>query len=336
MLTENFIECYVLISNDWEGKNIKSKSIHFRINETILEKFEDALIYEGINKTEFLTHAIQNFCAKVASQKMNDVKRQYEASTHLQVRIDTHILYEEKRVDLDEWVIKLLNLTKDEKILDIGCATGAFLSLLQTKGHRGVLTGLDQSSKMIEEATKNSKKKNLTIEWIIGDARKLPFLGNSYDWLVARHMLYHVPNLQETIEGFKRVIKPNGGLITTTNSRDSLPKIRELCNDMLFEFGFPERVSPTAPFCIENAKELLNSTFDRVDETVISNSLIFEQPEPIMNYVVSMFPSLNIPQDTGLYTDMKKWLKVEVENRLASNGRVWRDPKDVGFYLCRK
>ncbi|MGG2028030.1 class I SAM-dependent methyltransferase [Gottfriedia sp. S16(2024)] len=336
MLTENLKACYVLIINAWEGTNIKSKSIHFRINETILEKFEDALIYEGINKTEFLTHAIQNFCAKVASQKMNDVKRQYGASTNLQVRIDTHLLYEEKRVDLDEWVIKLLNLTNDEKILDIGCATGAFLSILQTKGHRGHLTGLDQSPKMIEEAKKKPNQKNLNIEWIIGDARKLPFSSNSYDWLVARHMLYHVPDLQGTIEGFKRVIKPNGGLITTTNSRDSLPKIRELCNDMLLEFGFPERVSPAAPFCIENAKELLNSVFDKVEEKVISNSLIFGQPEPIVNYIISMFPSLNIPHDTDLYTDMKNWLKLETEDRLARIGRVWRDPKDVGFYLCRK
>ncbi|WP_051957337.1 class I SAM-dependent methyltransferase [Bacillus sp. UNC322MFChir4.1] len=326
---------FLLIKNR-EVNNIKGKSIHFRINETILENFEDALVYEGINKTEFLTHAIQNFCAKVESQKMDDVKRQYGASTHLQVRMDTHVLYEEKRVNLDEWVIKLLNLTHDEKILDIGCATGAFLSLLQTMGHKGHLTGLDQSSNMIEEANKLSQQKNLNIEWIIGDARKLPFSSNSYDWLVARHMLYHVPNLQSTIEGFKRVIKPNGGLLTTTNSCESLPKIRELCNNMLIEFGFPERVSPAAPFCIENAKEILSSTFNKVEEKVISNSLIFEQPEPIVNYIISMFPSLNIPHDTDLYTDMINWLKFEVENILARNGRVWRDPKDVGFYICKK
>ncbi len=144
---------------------------------------------------------------------MNDVKRQYGASSHLQVRIDTHVMYEEKRVDLDEWVIKLLNLTHEEKILDVGCATGIFLSLLKTKGHKGHLTGLDQSSKMIEEANKKSKQKNLNIEWIIGDARKLPFSNNSYDWVVARHMLYHVPDLQGTIEGFERVIKPNGDLL---------------------------------------------------------------------------------------------------------------------------
>ncbi|MBP0725823.1 class I SAM-dependent methyltransferase [Bacillus sp. RG28] len=315
---------------------MKGKSIHIRINETILEKFEEALIYEGINKTEFLTHAIQNFCSKVESEKMNDIKRQYGTSTHLQVRIDTHVKYEEKRIDLDEMVINLLNLTNDEKILDIGCATGAFLTLLQTIGHKGQLTGLDQSPKMIEEANKKSQQKNLNIEWIIGDARKLPFSSNSYDWVVARHMLYHVPDIQKTIEGFKRIIKPNGGLVTTTNSRNSLPRIMELCNNMLVEFGFPERISSAAPFCIENAKEILSSTFDSVEEKVISNSLVFEQAEPIVNYITSMFPSLNIPDNTDLYTDMKNWLKIEAENILLRNGKVWRDPKDVGFYLCKK
>ncbi len=105
---------------------------------------------------------------------------------------------------------------------------------------------------------------------------------------------------------------------------------------MLIEFGFPERVSPAAPFCIENAKEILSSTFNKVEETVISNSLVFEQAEPIVNYIVSMFPSLNIPDDTELYTDMKNWLKIEAENILTRNRRVWRDPKNVGFYICRK
>lgn len=116
-------------------------------------------------------------------------------SDYLQVRIDTHMKYEEKQVNLDKIVISQLQLTGQEKILDIGCASGKFLITLQKLGHQGQLTGLDQSPAMIQEAKKNSKNTKKSIEWVVGNAIKLPFPNNFYDWIVARHMLYHVPDI---------------------------------------------------------------------------------------------------------------------------------------------
>ena len=43
----------------------------------------------------------------------------------------------------------------------VGCANGKFLSLLQANGHKGQLTGFDQSEAMLSEATKT----NNLIEW---------------------------------------------------------------------------------------------------------------------------------------------------------------------------
>lgn len=106
----------------------KRKDIHFRIEEKLLERFEAALHYEGLKKTDVLTHAIQQFCTKVECEKMNDVKRQYNVSNHLQTRIDTHKHYEEKHVNLDKVVMDHLQLQGDEKILEVGCANGKFLS----------------------------------------------------------------------------------------------------------------------------------------------------------------------------------------------------------------
>ena len=46
----------------------KRKDIHFRIEEKLLERFE-VLHYEGLKKTDVLTHAIQQFCTKVECEK---------------------------------------------------------------------------------------------------------------------------------------------------------------------------------------------------------------------------------------------------------------------------
>ncbi|WP_253265819.1 class I SAM-dependent methyltransferase, partial [Bacillus thuringiensis] len=235
----------------------KRKDIHFRIEEKLLERFESALQYEGLKKTDVLTHAIQQFCTKVECEKMNDVKRQYSVSNNLQTRIDTHKHYEEKQVNLDEIVIEHLQLQGEESILEVGCASGKFLSLLQTNGHKGPLTGLDQSEAMLAQAAKT----NNLIEWKRGDANKLPFETNCYDLIIARHMLYHVKDVETTIQGLHKVIRPGGSLLATTNSNDTLPRIIEMCNRMLDAFDLPKTTSSVTPFCLENGKEILQSVF---------------------------------------------------------------------------
>ncbi len=310
----------------------KRKDIHFRFEEKLLKRFESALHYEGLKKTDVLTHAIQQFCTKVECDKMNDVKRQYNVSNHLQTRIDTHTHYEEKHADLDKIVIKHLQLQGEENILEVGCASGKFLSLLQTNGHKGTLTGFDQSEAMLAEAAKT----NNLIEWKRGDASKLPFETNCYDLIIARHMLYHVKDVEKTIQGFHKVIRPSGTLLATTNSSVTLPRIVEMCNRMLDAFDLPKTTSSVTPFCLENGKEILQSVFPTVEETVIHNALVFHHATPIVNYISSMFPSLNIPDNTYLHAEMKVWLKEEVENELSLHNGIWRDPKTLAIYRCQK
>ncbi|PQZ57201.1 MULTISPECIES: class I SAM-dependent methyltransferase [Bacillus] len=310
----------------------KRKDIHFRIEEKLLARFEDALHYEALRKTDVLTHAIQQFCIKVECEKMNDVKRQYNVSNHLQTRIDTHKHFEEKQVNVDEVVIEHLQLQGEEKILEVGCANGKFLSLLQNNGHKGPLTGFDQSETMLSEAA----IQNNMIEWKLGDASKLPFEANCYDWIIARHMLYHMKDVEKTIQGFHKVIRPGGALLATTNSKVSLPRIDEMCNKMLVAFDLPKTSPSAAPFCLENGKELLHSVFPTVEETIIHNALVFHRATPIVNYISSMFPSLNIPDNMSLHTEMKDWLKKEIENELTIHDGIWSDPKTLVIYRCKK
>ena len=44
------------------------------------------------------------------------------------------------------------------------------------------------------------------------DANKLPFETNCYDLIIARHMLYHVKDVETTIQGLHKVIRPGGSL----------------------------------------------------------------------------------------------------------------------------
>ncbi|EJQ97629.1 methyltransferase [Bacillus cereus MC118] len=105
---------------------------------------------------------------------------------------------------------------------------------------------------------------------------------------------------------------------------------------MLDAFDLPKTSPAVAPFCLENGKDLLHSVFSTVEETIIHNALVFHHSTPIVNYISSMFPSLNIPDNMSLHTEMKEWLKEEIENELTIHDGIWSDPKTLVIYQCKK
>jgi ubiquinone/menaquinone biosynthesis C-methylase UbiE len=263
-----------------------------------------------------------------------DVARQYATADPLRVRMRTHELYEERRVDLDEICHAALELQGDESLLDAGCGPGRFLALISGRGHRGRLVGLDQSAAMVDEIGKLAVPGH-RIEAVHGDVQSLPFDVGAFERVVARHMLYHVPDIPAGLAELRRVLRPDGLLLATTNSGRSLPHILDLTQDLLAAFGQPAWIRPDERFSIENAVNFLTSAGFEVDERIIDNALIFHAPEPIAAYCASLLPSLDIGHDAALVAEMEAWLAVEAERRLNALGGVWRDPKRTGVYVGR-
>jgi ubiquinone/menaquinone biosynthesis C-methylase UbiE len=77
---------------------------------------------------------------------------------------------------------------KDKSVLDIGTGTGAWIIKFGEKGAVN-LTGIDFSKNML----KQSKKKNLNINFILGDGENLhQFADNSFDIVTASFVLHGV------------------------------------------------------------------------------------------------------------------------------------------------
>lgn len=71
------------------------------------------------------------------------------------------------------FIIKKLQLKKDNCILDVACGYGRHAIALAEKGYK--VTGVDYSSNFLAKAREESKRKNLHIDFIQGDMRKLTF-----------------------------------------------------------------------------------------------------------------------------------------------------------------
>ena len=111
-----------------------------------------------------------------------------------------------------------LVLNKDLKIIDVGCGTGRHAIELTKRGYS--VTGIDLSGSQIERAKEKVKNENLEIEFLVGDARQIPF-NDEFD--IAIMMCEGGFPLMETdeenfeiLKSVSQSIKSNGKIIFTT------------------------------------------------------------------------------------------------------------------------
>jgi SAM-dependent methyltransferase len=97
------------------------------------------------------------------------------------------------------------------KILDLGCGTG-FLALLYAEmGHD--VTGIDLAPEMIDIAMRKAQLAGVKVRFRVGDAERIADPDQSCDQVVARHLLWTLPDLSRAVTEWLRVLRPNGRLV---------------------------------------------------------------------------------------------------------------------------
>jgi arsenite methyltransferase len=111
---------------------------------------------------------------------------------------------------LTEKAIELCNLTKEDKILDLGCGMGATISYLyENYKIKGV--GIDPSEKLLSKA-----KENCPIgEFVKSQGEELPFPDESFDCVFAECTLSLMSDLNAAIHEVNRVLKKDGWFVVT-------------------------------------------------------------------------------------------------------------------------
>ena len=118
-------------------------------------------------------------------------------------------------------VIELLNPTKGELILDVGCGNARDIIVFANKGAKSV--GIDFSTEMIKEGKKDIAKIGLkNNDLIVGSATLLPFKNKTFDKISCSETIEHIPDYEDAIADMNRVLKVGGKLVITTPNWHSL------------------------------------------------------------------------------------------------------------------
>src|SRR3989344_4818217 len=103
-----------------------------------------------------------------------------------------------------------------DNLLDIGCGDGFLVSCLARKLNRKVI-GLDISTEGFMNAHTRCRKFDVCnlIECVKGDAHNMKiFKNNEFDAITLVYTLHHMDNYIVVLKEAKRVLKPNGKIVT--------------------------------------------------------------------------------------------------------------------------
>ncbi len=152
--------------------------------------------------------------------------------------------------------------------------------------------------------------------------------GESFDLVIANHMLYHVPDIHRGIREIQRVLKPGGLLFAATNGREHLRELDDLLSERLP--GYPQSSTEMRRFSLEVAPGIVGEHFARVEVRRYESNLVVTEADPLISYIRSMW---------GVIESANKAVTTNLENHLRE--RISREgqfliTQSVGLVIAGK
>lgn len=263
----------------------------------------------------------------------------YADSTNLQARVSIYH-HRDPQVDFVTWAINHLDWPEAARVLDVGCGYGQYLKQLsQPTVDDLFLIGVDLSSGMLKDLSQQWDTQIPLPHLGVADAQHLPFSANSYDIVLAMHLLYHVPNIEQAAHELRRILRSGGTLLVATNGENHLHEIEQvfcmvLCNmtENRDIARFLPRISQR--FSLENGASLLRTTFDHIERQDLTGVLKIPEIAPVLAYADSMRPTIEKTLPDGVtWEEIMRESAQLINDQIAQHG-VFEVQTHAGVFLC--
>ncbi len=280
-------------------KHFFSESLHMQLG----------LIEEKIEQMELIKTALLDAAKAVDEEKNVDwskmmqlvnvnemehkLKVQYQNSSNISARINLHEEFSKNKQGWFPWLFEQCDIKTGESILELGCGDA---SLWRMNRHR-ILNDInvilsDISDGMIRDVRRSMKDAGNSFSFEVMDAHHINAPDESFNLVIANHVLFYCEDLKKVFEEIKRVLKPGGRIICSTYGSGHMKEISMLVKD------FDSRIVLSADrlyekFGKQNGGSILCEYFDDVLWSEYEDCLEVTKPEALISYVLSCHGNQN-------------------------------------------
>ncbi len=210
---------------------------------------------------------------------------QYKDGHNLDARLEIHCRFSTNPYGWFNWVFDTLaKLPADARILELGCGPAyLWTECVSRIPAAWVITLSDLSPGMLDAAWRNLVVTGRNFKFEEIDAQSIPYQDETFDAVIANHMLYHVPDRSKALAEINRVLKLGGRLIATTGGERHLKEM----NGWLKRVNVKAFEPMPAGFTLENGLDQLAPFFSQVNCARYPDNLSVTEVEPVMAYIRS-------------------------------------------------
>lgn len=294
----------------FQKKALEEKKKHIEAVIDVFNKAQNTAKKNGFLDTSNLIDII-----KVTNMESR-VREQYKSDKNLNIRSNLHS-YNINKIDFDKWCFSQINFSINANVLELGCGTGKlWFKNKDYIDNTSNITLSDFSKSMIKIAKNRLKDVYHDFHYKEINAEKIPYDDETFDIIIAQHMIYFIPDIEKALTEIQRVLKPNGIFYVTANSCDSMKELNILAenfapNSGLDNNGYSER------FDLEHGRGMLEKYFSKVDVEILNGKIIVDEAEPVVSYKASTIQGSAI-----LVGEKKKDFSNYLEEYIKKNGSI--------------
>lgn len=230
-------------------------------------------------------------------------------------------------------LVELLAPKAGERILDLGCGTGALTAEIAARGAE--VLGVDRSEEMIAQARKKFPSlrfevmdaRQLRFEQEAGGTNKLPAKveenGAGFDAVFSNAVLHWIPEADEVIAGVARVLKRGGRFVAEFGGKGNIQKVVAGFNRALAALDIrpPDEVGPWFyPGIAEYAEMLERHGLEVREASLFDRPTVLEEGERGIENWIRMFRKAFVEKMGE--ENATRWIR-EVERQCR--GELFRD-----------
>lgn len=308
-------------SLDLQMKLIQQKIETLQSMQSFLQEAQDTLIHnEKIEWSQFMKNIQMDEMEK-------ELVEQYRNATNIDIRMRLHDKYSTNPLSWFRWLFSFYKIEETSQVLEIGCGNGQLWKDNQEyiKGH---IVLSDVSQGMVHDAKENLNDMSCMLYQCF-DCLHIPYPDESFDVVIANHVLFYLKDLSKALSEIQRVLKPNGYLYCSTYGSQHMKEITDLVKEYNPKIVLSNRQLYDV-FGLDNGLDILKKYFSKVEKKCYDDHLEVDNMDDIANYILSCHGNQSeyIAKD---YQAFKNFL----DRKLSLHPRFYIT-KDAGMFICQK